>query len=206
MIKDIVFPQNNETEFLEIAGRLGIKKLYFAYDFSEFSNKNIQKKLESIENKKINFEAVFLVNQKNFGSAAKQPIALAAKSSEKDRLFIESKKVKLIYGFEESGRRDFIHQRASGLNHVLCELARKNNVAIGFSYSSITNSNKAQAAVIMGRLMQNISLCQKYKAKTVIASFSGNPYELRSYHDLASIFRFMGMDDNKINNSFSYSF
>ena len=205
MIKDIVFPQNNETDFLEIAGRLGIKKLYFAYDFNDFFNKNIQKKLESIENKKTGFEPIFSVNNKNFGKAAKQSGTLIAKSSDNDKMMIENKKIKIIYGFEEMQRKDFIHQRASGLNHVLCGLARKNNVAIGFSYSSVIN-NKEHAAVIMGRMMQNISLCGKYKNKTIIASFSQNPYQLRSYHDVASIFRLMGMDDNKINSSFSYSF
>ena len=206
MIKDIVFPQNNETEFLEIAGKLGIKKLYFAYDFNDFFNKNIQKKLENIEDKKTGFEPIFLVNNKNFGKAAKQSRTLAAKSSDNDKMMIESKKIKIIYGFEEMQRKDFIHQRASGLNHVLCGLARKNNTAIGFSYSSIISGNKAQSAIIMGRMMQNINLCGKYKNKTIITSFSGNPYDLRAYHDISSLFRLMGMDDNAIKNSFSYSF
>src|SRR3989344_8620338 len=117
MIKDIVFPQNNETDFLEIAGRLGIKKLYFAYDFNDFFNKNIQKKLESIENKKTGFEPIFSVNNKNFGKAAKQSGIIIAKSSDNDKMMIENKKIKIIYGFEEMQRKEFIHQRASGLNH-----------------------------------------------------------------------------------------
>lgn len=204
MFNDIVFPKNNESDLLGIADKIGIKKLYFAYDFNEFFNQNIQKKLDNLENKKISFESVFLTSHKNIGKAAKQSKSLVAKSSDKDRLMIESKKIKVIFGFEEQQRKDYIHQRASGLNHILCELARKSNTAIGFSYGSIINTNREQAAIIMGRMKQNIQLCQKYKVKTIIASFSQNPFELRAYHDLASIFRLMGMNDAAIKNSFSY--
>lgn len=207
MPTDIVLPKNNEAEFIEIAVKLNIKKLYFLYDFDDYNEEKIQKKLNSIEsyrnkvsgelknfeflsNKKINVEIGFLVNQKNLNKAIKKSRFLAAKSSDKDRFFIESKKIKIIYGFEESGKRDFMHQRASGLNHILCELAGKNNVAIGFSYSSIINNKNP--ILIMGRMMQNIALCKKYKANKIIASFSSNPFELRQPHDVLSLFKLLG--------------
>ena len=207
MISDIVLPRNNEQEFIEIAAKLGIKKLCFLYDFDEYNEEKIQKKLDSIEsyrnkvsgelknfeflsNKKINIEIGFLINQKNMNKAAKISRFLVAKSSDKDRFFIESKKVKIIYGFEESGKRDFMHQRASGFNHILCELAAKNHVAIGFSYSSIINNKNP--AVVIGRMMQNIGLCRKYKASQIIASFSSNPFELRQPHDILSLFKLLG--------------
>lgn len=190
MSSDIVLPKNNEAEFIEIAAKLNIKKLCFLYNFEDYNEEKIHKKLQSIENTKVNIEIGLLANQKNLNKAAKISRLIAAKSSEKDRFFIESKKVKIIYGFEESGRNDFMHQRASGLNHVLCELAAKNHVAIGFSYSSIINNNNPE--VIMGRMMQNIALCKKYKSNQVISSFSSNPFELRQPHDILSLFRLLG--------------
>ena len=190
MSSDIVIPKNNEAEFIEVAAKLGIKKLHLLYDFDDYNEEKIKKKLDYIENKKISIEIGFLINQKNLNKAAKISRFLVAKSSDKDRFFIESKKVKIIYGFEESGRRDFMHQRASGLNHILCELASKNNVAIGFSYSSIINNKNP--AVIIGRMMQNIGLCKKYKVNITIASFSSNPFELRQPHDILSLFRLLG--------------
>ncbi|MBI2656040.1 hypothetical protein HYX06_06475 [Candidatus Woesearchaeota archaeon] len=190
MSSDVVIPKNNEAEFIEIAAKLGIKKMHFLYDFDGYNEEKAKKKLDSIDNKKISIEIGFLINQKNLNKAAKISRFLTAKSSDKDRFFIESKKVKIIYGFEESGRNDFMHQRASGLNHILCELARKNNVSIGFSYSSIIN-NKTPA-VIIGRMMQNIILCKKYKVNTIFASFSSNPFELRQPHDILSLFRLLG--------------
>ena len=189
MYSDIVLPKNNEAEFIEIAAKLGIKKLYFLYDFDDYNEEKIQRKLESIESKKINIEIGLIVNQKNINKAAKISRFLAAKSSEKDRIFIESKKIKIIYGFEESGRRDYLHQRASGLNHILCELARKNNVAVGFSYSSLINNKNT--AVLLGRMMQNLSLCRKYKVNIIIASFSSNPFDLRAHHDVSSLFKLL---------------
>ena len=190
MHSDIVLPKNNETEFIEIAAKLGIKKLHFLYDFDSYNEEKIQKKLDSIDNKKISIDIGFLISQKNLNKAAKISRFLAAKSSENDRYFIESKKVKIIYGFEESGKKDFMHQRASGLNHILCELARKNNIAIGFSYSSIINNKNS--AVVIGRMMQNAALCKKYKTSTIIASFSSNPFELRQPHDVSSLFKLFG--------------
>ena len=192
MFSDIIIPKNNEAEFIQIASKLNIKKLYFLYDFDDYNEEKIQKKLESIENKKINVEIGFVVNQKNFNKAAKKSGFMVAKSSEKDRLFIESKKIKIIYGFEEYGRRDFMHQRASGLNHILCELAAKNKVSVGFSYSSLINSKNAP--VLLGRMIQNLGLCRKYKVNTAIASFSSNPFGLRQPHDAASLFKLLGAE------------
>src|SRR3989344_1343989 len=141
MTADIALPRNNEGEFTEVAAKLGIKKLIFLYDFDGYYKNEMQEKLNSIKNKKINLQIGFIVNQKNINKAFKTSKMLVAKSSDNDRLLIESKKIKLIYGFEETYKKDFLHQRASGLNHIICELARKNNVAIGFSYSSLFNKN-----------------------------------------------------------------
>ena len=195
---EIVLPKNNEMEFIEIASRLGIRKLYFLYNFGEYIQK-IGKNLESMEKQnKVHIEAGLIVNQKNMGKALQHSKLLVAKSSDRDRILVESKKISIIYGFEESHRKDYLHQRASGLNHVICELARKNNVAIGFSYSSLLNKNPETTSLIIGRMMQNIRLCRKYNVKSIIASFSQNPYELRARHDITRMFAIMGIDQKKI--------
>ena len=194
MFTDIVLPNNNEAEFIEIALRLGIKKLYFLYDFDGHDEEKTNKKLESIKHyKNISIEIGFIVNQKNLSKAAKYSRLLVVRSSDKGRFFIESKKIKIIYGFEEIHKRDHLHQRASGLNHVICNMAKKNNVALGFSYSSLFNKSGAESSLLIGKMMQNISLCKKYKVKTVIGSFSENPFGLRSPHDIMSLFTMLGM-------------
>lgn len=206
MFSDITIPKNNEEEFIQIATKLGIKKLCFLYDFDDFNEEKIQKKLDSIENKKIILQFGLIVNQKNISKAAQQSRLLIVKSSDKDRLFVESGKIKLVYGFEEAQRKDYLHQRASGLNHTICELAKKNNVAVGFSYSLLFNKNSQISSLLIGRMMQNISLCQKYKVKTIIASFSEKPFGMKSHHDIASLFVMLGMKGERIKESMYLSF
>ncbi len=196
---EIALPDNNEQEFLEVASRLGIKKLCFLYDFNEYASKAQKNTNLAKENKNIALEIGFIVNQKNIGRASQQSSILVAKSSDKNQPLIEGKQIKIIYGFEEIHKKDYLHQRASGLNQVICGLAKKNNIAIGFSYSSL--HSKADAALLMGRLMQNISLCQKYNVKTKIASFSSNPFDLRPPHDLISLFSMLGMESKRITES-----
>lgn len=199
---DVVLPKNNEKEFVGVASSLGFKKIYFLYNFDEYNHNKIQEKLQLIEKQsKISMETGFIVNQKNLNKAFKESKFLVMKSSDKDRFFIESKKIKLIYGFEETKKRDYLHQRASGLNHVVCELAKKNDVVIGFSYSLLLNENESHASLLMGRMMQNIKLCQKYKVKTIIGSFSDKPYHLRAPHDLMSLFSMLGMSSKNIRDS-----
>ena len=203
MHSDIAIPQNNEAEFAEIASKLGIKKLYFLYEPNNFDEQKINRKLESIKEKfNLNFETGIIV--KNTDPNKTNSKLTAAKSSDKDRFLIESKKVRMIYGLEELGRKDYLHQRASGLNHIMCELARKNKVSIGFSYSSILN-NELNSPVIIGRMSQNIKLCRKYKVKTIIGSFASNPFSLRAPHDVSSLFKIFGMDERNVKNSFSYT-
>ena len=198
MYGDIAVPNNNEAELLEIASKLGIEKLYFFYDFDKYGDVELNK---SHDSSRINIEICLVAGHRNLGRAAGHSRILAAKSSGNDRAFIESRKIKIIYGFEEPSKKDFMHQRASGLNHTLCELARKNNVAVGFSYSSLLNKSSAETSLLIGRMMQNISLCQKYNVKTAIGSFSGTPLGLRAPKDIIGLFTTLGMDGKKIKDS-----
>ena len=198
MNSDFVLPRNNEAEFIEIASKLDIKKLHFLYDFDNYDKEKPAKKIDLINQyKDVSVEIGFLVNHRNFSKSSKQSRIIVAKGSDRNRMLIESGKIRMIYGFEELQRKDYLHQRASGLNHVLCDLAKKNNVTIGFSYSSLFNKNSSVSSLIMGRMIQNISLCRKYKVKTVIGSFSAYPYELRAPHDTSSIFKIFGMEIGK---------
>jgi len=203
MYGDIAVPNNNEAELLEIASKLGIEKLYFFYDFDKYGDvEKVKGELnKSHDSSRINIEICLVAGHRNLGRAAGHSRILAAKSSGNDRAFIESRKIKIIYGFEEPSKKDFMHQRASGLNHTLCELARKNNVAVGFSYSSLLNKSSAETSLLIGRMMQNISLCQKYNVKTAIGSFSGTPLGLRAPKDIIGLFTTLGMDGKKIKDS-----
>ncbi|HLG24940.1 MAG TPA: RNase P subunit p30 family protein [Candidatus Nanoarchaeia archaeon] len=177
---DIVIPQNNEQEFIKIASRLRIKKLVFLYDFETYLEKDFS-------DGKISIEIGFLANIKNAETAMKKSKFVAVKSSERDREFLEGKKTNIIYGFEEFRKKDFLHQRASGLNHITCEIAAKNGVTVGFSYGSLLIKEPREQSLTLGRMIQNMRLCKKYKTKTKIACFSSNPYHLRADYEIKSL-------------------
>ena len=112
------------------------------------------------------------------------------KNDNEIRKAAENKNVDVILGLEEVESKDSLHNRNSGMNEVICKLAKKNNIAIGFSFRKILHANNK--AVLLGRMMQNVELCQKYKVKTVLASFSNNPFEIRAKHDVTSLFSMLG--------------
>jgi len=73
----------------------------------------------------------------------------------------------------------------------MARIAHDKDKIIGFSFSSVLNSDKKSK--IMGRMMQNIRLCRKYKVKTYLGSFAHSPSELRARHDLKAFFICLGM-------------
>lgn len=186
---DIVIPNNNEEDFIAIAEKLGYNGLCFLYDFSEYSGKK-----KKFGNNKIKIHTGILANNKNLNKIKSElkneKTFVAVKSSDSDKDIMGKLKPNIIFSFEDNIKRDFIHQRASGLNHILCRSAKENDVIIGFSLSSILNfENKHK---VLGKIMQNIELCSKFKVKTVIASFAQKPLEMRSSHDLISLFKALG--------------
>lgn len=186
---DIIIPDNNEEEFIAISRKLGYKTLYFLYSYDNYQSKK-KNFADSVDIKIVNGIIVDSNKLKKIKNKMEYDgIFVAVKSSDKDMEIMEGSLANLIFSFEENQRRDFIHQRASGLNHILCSLARKNNITIGFSFTSILNAKDRHE--ILGRIMQNLRMCRQFKVKTVIASFTKNPYEMRSMHDLMSLFKIL---------------
>ena len=184
---DIAIPSGNEKEFALTTKRLGYKGICFLYNPVDFF------KTDSFMAEGIEIHKGLLINQKEFeklkSKVKGQKIFVAIKSTGDDRGFMEELKLSMFFSFEDVVSKDFMHQRGSGLNHILCRLAKENNITMGFSLKSILNSNNPD--VILGRMMQNIFLCSKFKVKMAIASFASSPYEMRSPHDVESLFRLM---------------
>ena len=117
-----------------------------------------------------------------------------------NRLALSSRYVDVLLDPHLGQRKDFMHQRNSGLNHVLCTLAKEHNVAVGFSFSSILHS--LQKAKDLGRIIQNIHLCRKYKISMVIGSFAKDAWELRNEKDLQAFFKVLGMTGKEVQMGF----
>ncbi len=175
---DIVFPNKNEAAFIEMAQKLGISGLIFAYKHpSEFS------KNPDIAN------ALF-IEPKHIQKARDNDVLAICPAS---REAIE-RGADIAAGFEMQESKDHTHYRESGLNQVLCTLATEKKVRIGFSFSAILQSFGQKRTQLMGRMAQNIIFCRKFKTPMKIASFATDPYEMRAPAELKACFMQLGMD------------
>lgn len=107
---------------------------------------------------------------------------------------LKNKNIDILLSPEKNSGRDKMHSRESGMNHVLCKLARDNKIAIGINFGDILNSKGERRANLIGKLMQNIRLCRKYKVKMVIVSIAKNEYEMRAGKELFALCRVLGMN------------
>lgn len=194
MFYDIVFPKNNEKEFIAIAEKLQIGGICFTYQFID--RKSIADAKESVSKlqqaTQIKLAAAFTAAGSGIHKIHDLNETAIAEASENSRDIVAKCSPELVYNLELSAGKDFAKTRNSGLDKPTCQFARENNVIIAFSFSAMLNSANQQK--IIGRIMQNIKLCRKYKAKTAIASFAEEPYGMRSPHDLKSFLLSFGMD------------
>ncbi|MEE9525076.1 MAG: hypothetical protein V3V78_00535 [Candidatus Woesearchaeota archaeon] len=182
---DICFPDKNEEEFIAIAKKLSIKELYFIYPFSKNPKQQKSKIEASQKQTKIKLNFGILAKQQEITKAKKLSKFVITGSSPKDQYVIEKLQPSLIFNFEKQERKDKFHYRTSGLNQVLCKLAKQNKVIIGFSFSEILNSKKRK--ILLGRIAQNLKFCKQYSTHFLFASFASSPFELRPKKHLKSV-------------------
>ena len=70
---------------------------------------------------------------------------------------------------------DRLKQRDSGLNEILCRIAKNNNIKICIDIDEIKKLDKKQKSKILARIAQNINLCKKTGAELVV--FPKNKYK-----------------------------
>lgn len=185
---DVVFPEENEEEFLKAAEQLGIHELCFVYD-----DLSSVKRIAAFQPKsRIKLHAGIVcspVDVMNYKKKAEFVFVDAADYPDKIRETLEHARPDVVFNLERAARHDFMHHRASGLNQVHCELMAKNSITLGLSLSSILNSVGRDRAMIMGRMAQNLRLARKYKLNVLFASFARSPYDLRARKELESLQR-----------------
>ena len=96
-----------------------------------------------------------------------------------NRLALENKNTKIIILSHEN-KKDKLKQRDSGLNEVLCRLARKNDIILAIDLSELKNKEKKEKAIILARIIQNIKLIKKFKNKFRLLNYT-NPVQAFSF-------------------------
>ena len=83
--------------------------------------------------------------------------------------------------------------RNSGLDQVLCAIAAAKKKMIGIDIAALITTHGRKRAVLLGRVMQNIALCRKYKVSMALCSFARTPWQMRSSQDIAAVGETLGM-------------
>lgn len=153
----------------------------------------LNKKL-SVYAKKFGFEKFYPVSFACFDDLRKIKKDLIFVKADKNNLrkIFENDKVDVVVGLESVFKDDNLHYRNSGLNQVLCKLANKNKISVGFSFADVLNGK--DRSKVIGRMIQNVSLCRKYKLNIVLGSFAEDNYGLRLRKDLEAFGRLVGID------------
>lgn len=125
-------------------------------------------------------------------------LAVSGSNDEVNRAALEDKRIDLLLNPEIERTRDFNDWRNSGMNDVLAKFASQNSITIGIDLSTLPNE-KFSLAERLGRIMQNIRFCRKFKAKMLIFSSENS---LNDY-DLMSIALTLGMSTEQAKNSLS---
>ncbi len=195
---DIVFPNRNEHEFFIMAQRLGYAGLILVYPSKQSADSSPKPPAG------LHVKTAVLADPRKAYQLREQGILTFVQCSDQDRPVLERGSAEVLFGAESTQPKDFMHQRGSGLNHIMCELAHKNKVAIGFSFADVLASYGSQRAQLLGRMMQNIRLCRKYKTTMVIGSFAHDPWKMRSPHDLQAFFIVLSMHPREVKNAMSF--
>lgn len=185
---DIVFPDENEHEFLEMAKKLGYNELLFVY---EMGRRPLPKPV--VKDVSLKVRVGLLASPKQVQKAKQLCPFVLVRSSPDDREVIERKCPQMIFELENQRRKDPMHLKNSGLNQVLCALLGKNRISVGLSLHLVLTSTTQQKIRILGRMIQNIRLCKKYKVETMFASFAKSPMQMRNPHDMEAFSRCLGL-------------
>ncbi|MEK6920756.1 MAG: hypothetical protein AABX82_02645 [Nanoarchaeota archaeon] len=173
---DIIFPKNNEEEFISIAKALGTKELIFVYtqkEYKEYHSKEIKIKT-----------AVVVIPKEALNAQKKYPLLVIKADQETDLWVIEHIKNVILYGFELQDRRDFMHHRNSGINHIVAKQIKEKGIVYGFPISILFHAPADMQATLLGRLRQSINILRKYKVDIILASFSSDPMDMRNGKDV----------------------
>ncbi len=119
-----------------------------------------------------------------------------------NRFFLEQTNIDFLQDPQNSQftpKFDFIHHFNSGLNHVLCQIARENN--INFLFSLNFTKNKRLISKETGRFIQNIKLARKYNINIYSNFIINHEYDIKTIKELDAINNLLKLSTKEIKTS-----
>ncbi len=174
---DIVRPDGDEKKFIKIAEKLGLTGLVFLYS-----------KPKDLKTLQVTTKLKLYV-----GSSKGNCDIVVAEGKDNARHLLEKTGVDIVYGLERDDGRDHTHYRYSGMNQVLAKIAYDKDKIICFDIGKVIDASGMKRAKLLGRMMQNIMLCKKYKVKMAAATFASSPYKMRDAYGIQALLNVIGM-------------
>lgn len=112
-----------------------------------------------------------------------QKVIVLGVTNEINRIALEHKKVFALLNPQFERKKDFLDSRDSGLNQVLCKIAKEHGKLILVSVSSLLEP------VSLGRAIQNFRLCKKFNTDIQLVNFTDDENEMKSAFELNEIER-----------------
>ncbi len=96
-------------------------------------------------------------------------IAVLGRDNTFNRRALETLQIDYLVSPELGERKDTLHQRDSGLNHVLAKIAKEKDIAIVIDFKDWNSiKDKKEKARRLARIIQNVKICRKAKCKIKI--------------------------------------
>jgi len=96
---------------------------------------------------------------------------------------------------ERNFGKDFMHQRNSGIDHIMARFMQERCIAIEINFAEVLNSYGISRAKILGRMRQNVVLSRKYKTPVVLTSGAMDRWGLRAPRDLMAFGKCLGISE-----------
>jgi len=119
-------------------------------------------------------------------------IAFRSQTAEMNRIILDTAEADLLTGSWQGG-----------INHVLAELARENNVAVCFELQPLMFSHGRQRTELFGRMLECAKFVRKARAPFAISSGAQSPMDIRDFGELLSFGRLLGFQDDTIKKAMS---
>ncbi|MFW6009630.1 MAG: hypothetical protein ACOC16_01910 [Nanoarchaeota archaeon] len=120
-----------------------------------------------------------------------------------NRFFIEQTQIDLLQDPHNSkyyNKIDYIHHFNSGLNHVLCNLAKNKQIGILISLNFAKEESKKNIPKEIGRINQNIKFTNKYNLNLYINYLIEDKKQILKFNELKKITSLFDISNQQIQN------
>ncbi len=180
---DLVF-YASQASIAKRAKELGWKDIVWMFGKDSYFSKEAEK----VENRALFLDVKKPSDLKVLRKVKKHDLVVVKSNGAEDvnDAIVSSKEIDIFLDLATVTGRDHTHYRRSGVNQVIAKNAFKNKQVYAINFARILKYENDKRAKLLGRVMQNIRIMQKYKVPIMITSMAKDSYGLRKPKDLVA--------------------